>query len=141
MSPDDYWRKRPVARALVLGLALVVIGAPLLFTVVYRGETRALAVLRERAGLSDTDRLDIIKAGALVRADGAADHRKILWCGWVNDDPARGVAALESRGRGGAIQFVDSALGWAPRSDRERLMIAQCERTAGGATTTGGAGS
>lgn len=141
MNVDDYWRARPVGRAVILALAVVVLVAPLVFTAVYRGETRVLAVLRERAGLSGTDRLDIVKAGALVRADGAVDHRKILWCGWVNDDPARSVAALESRSRRGSIQFVDSALGWAPRSEREHLMIAQCERTAGGATTAGAPGS
>lgn len=126
MSPDDYWRERPIARALILGLAVVVIGAPFAFMAVYRGETRALAVLRERAGLSDADRLELVKTGAMLREDGSLDRGTLLWCGRINDDPARGVAALESRDRRGNMDFVDSALGWAPRSERERLMIARC---------------
>ncbi|QDH74409.1 hypothetical protein [Brevundimonas sp. M20] len=106
-------------------IVVALLGPPVLLWI-YQGGNRVEAVLRERAHLSAEDQLELVNTGAFLRDDGRADRGSRLWCGRVNGDPTRGVAALESRGRAGRIDFTGSALAWAPRSDRERRMIVQC---------------
>lgn len=138
MNPiDQYWNERPVAKWLMLPVAVVVLGGCLWFVFFNHGEQRSEGILRERGRLSAEDKLDLVDVGAFVRADGSVDRGTTLWCGRVNGDPDRGVAALESQGRRGRVDFLDAAVAWELRSDRERRMIAQCSRVEYGSAPVG----
>jgi hypothetical protein len=113
-------------RIVILTLTVAAMAAAFLFMGVYQGTTRAEAVLRERAGLTDEQSLDLSKAGPFLEEDGSSEWGTTLWCGFVDGDVTRPVASLEGRLRRGHRDFRGSALGWAPRSDRERRMLAQC---------------
>lgn len=110
----------------MLGVAVLVLGAILWFFSFDHGEGRSERILREKANLSADDQLNLVDAGAFLQKDGSVDRGTILWCGRVNGDAERVLATLESRSRRGRVNFLDAAVAWAPRSDRERRMIVQC---------------
>ena len=126
MNIDDYWRERPVMRGVILTLSVAALAAPFVFMGFYQGATRAEAVLRERAGLTNEQALTLSKVGPFLDENGAAEGGTTLWCGFVDGDVRRPVASLEARSARGRRAFRGSALGWAPRSERERRMLAQC---------------
>lgn len=115
----------------MLALAGVVMLAPFVFMAFNQGETRAERVLRERAGLTRDQTLVLKDAGAILDERGRSNDGTTLWCGFADDDADRPVAALEGRWKRGGRPYLGSALGWAPRSAREREMLAQCAARSG----------
>ncbi|GAA0649723.1 hypothetical protein GGR12_000870 [Brevundimonas lenta] len=116
---------------LLAALGVVVVAGIVWFGVLHPGDPLYVSALRDRARLSAEDRLVLTNTGMLLGEDGSTRSGTTLWCGRINEEVDRSVAAVTRHTRRGRPMLLGSALAWAPRSDAERRMIAQCSERLG----------